>query len=282
MHTLYRMVCNTAGGIPGGLLGPRFESGMFLRAMLNFQSRQFKAAVSRSLVPVSDLLNHAPAEVMGVRWGWNEEQQAHMLTAVRDIKAGQELLQSYGNHPNSSFYRCYNFTMPPQMESAYSYSMWKEDLPKVYDKFVPPGCNANVSEVHLNSGEVSESLREVLREIAENGGNAAFFMRVACLTCAKRYEGCVRLQPAIEALKRSRAEDPTSSVWWPTRPDETLVDREDVRIQMGEYLCLQAHLEAVDVVSGDVSESNCLACAFAMRAHLTSYIVELYHKHQWK
>jgi len=282
-HTLYRVVASIADG----KLGANFEKGMFLRAMLNFQSRQFKAAVSRSLVPISDLLNHAPVTDPrhSVRWGWNEEEQAHMLTTIRDVSAGEELLQSYGMHPNASFYRCYGFTMPPERENAWCYSVWKDDLPDIFSAFVPLGSTANFSEIHLNTSEVTASLKDVLRDIAENGGNPAYALLCTCTTCIKPYEECAALRPVLESLAKSRAEDPGSHNWWQHLKDgdEALAENEVVRLQMCDYLCLVAFIEAVKLVSGELSDDmhQCLSNARVTQLQLAKYIRELYDKHQW-
>lgn len=281
MHTLYRIVAAASGELLGG---PSFKSGMFLRAMLNFQSRQFKAAVSRSLVPIADLINHAPAIDQSVAWGWNEEQQAHILTCVRSVKSGQELLQSYGMHPNASFYRCYNFTMPPEKETAWCFSMWKDDIPAIFAQQVPVDSTSNTSEVHLHSGEVNSSLRDVMRDVAQNGGNPAFFLRVACMKCIQPYEDSESLRLVLDALKTSRADDPRSNDYWThaRSADKALADSDVVRIQMCEYLCLKAHLEAIDVISGELSEERCLFHADVMRSQLRNYVIELYEKHHFK
>jgi len=279
MQTLYRLVSNS-----GDLLGARFESGMYLRAMLNFQSRQFKAAVSKSLVPVADLLNHAPFAEMGVAWGWNEGEQAHVLTAVRAIRAGAELLQSYGNHSNAAFYRCYNFTLPPCIETAWCYSLWKDNVPDIFAQFVPPDSQVNLSEVHLSSSEVSASLRDTLRDIAQSGGNPAFFLRVACQRCMQPFTEFVPLQPALQSLERKRKICPGSCAWWECLDvaDRALAFSDIVRIHMCEYLCLVAYLEAVSVVAGEMSENGCLLHARGMRQQIKGFIFELHAIHHFK
>lgn len=274
VHTLYREILNNSKVLDG----QRFERGMFLRTMLNFQSRQFKAAVSASLIPGSDLLNHAPADQMSVQWMWREDIQEHVLTCVRSVSAGTELLQSYGCHSNSSFYRCYSFTMPPQREQAWCYSLWKDDAPAVYAEQVPDASAAMKSEVHLTTTEISQSLRDLLTEIAKAGGNAAFFLRSICTAHIRPFEESKKLQPAIASLRLMRSKDPTSAAWWEhlSGPDAAMVDDEMVRIQMSDYMCLVAYLEAISVLSGEVEEDRCLAKATTLRQLLYTFLLDLH------
>jgi hypothetical protein len=257
---------------------------MFLRAFLNFVSRQFRAAVSRSLVPVADLLNHAPFVDMNVAWGYNADKQAHILTAVRDIKTGDELLQSYGNHPNACFFRCYNFTLPPHKETSWCYSIWGEDNVEIFADFVPPSSRANSSEVHLSSSELSESLREVLQEIAQAGGNPAFFVRVICTKLLKSFEERASLRPALDSLRLAREKDPQSSSWWQHlgSADAGLVNNQAARIHMCEYLCLVAYQEAIDVVADAKAADVCLFHATKMRTELIECILQLHQEYNFK
>jgi hypothetical protein len=278
VRTLYREVRKNSQI----LQGTRFEAGMFLRTMLNFQSRQFKAAVSASLVPGSDLLNHAPADEMCVAWGWYEDIEAHVLKCVRSIKAGQELLQSYGNHANTSFFRCYGFTMRPVKETTWCYSLWKDDVPAVYTQFIPPTSTANKSEVHLTTMEVSQSLRDVLTEIAQAGGNPAFFLRSVCTACLRNFEATEKLKPTIQSLRMSRSDNPCTAAWWEylTEAEMPLVDDEMVRIQMSDYLCLVMHLEAISLIAGEVDESKCLLSAKLFRHQLKNFLFDLHDTYQ--
>jgi len=277
MHTMHRV---TADRVPKEVLGDRFEKGMYLRAMLCFNSRQFRAAVSRSLVPVADLLNHASANRRGVAWLYDNDTQAHVLTVLRDHAAGEELLQSYGSHSNVSYYRCYGFTETCQEETQWSYSLWREAHPQLYDLFIPETSDRQKSEVFLSSVDLSESLQEVLTEIAGNGRNPAHFLRCICTVCMKPYEEDARLQPFMAALKASRALDPSSSQWWTessgTEHDPTTDNI--IRVQMCEYMCLLAHLEAVAVVAGETSHDKCLTIATNMRIGLQDLVIALYHK----
>jgi hypothetical protein len=221
---------------------------------------------------------------MSVQWLWEEDSQAHVLRAIRAVSAGHELLQSYGNHSNTGFYRCYNFTLHPQLEVTWCYSLWRDDILDIFNNFVPEGSFANTSEIHLSTSEVSQSLRDILTEIAANGANPAFFVRLACTALVKRFADCSRLQPVLESLKRSRDVDPTCCAWWQhlEGEDAAMVDDNMVRIWMSDYLCLVAYLEAISFAAGEVQDSQCLSHAIVLRHQLRDLLFALHGVHNFK
>lgn len=280
VHTLFRLV-QKAGG-DGWTT--RVQKGMFFRAMLCFQSRQFKAAVSNSGVPVADLINHATGPMRGVVWRYDEDAQAHVLTAVRPHAAGEELFQSYGDHANTCLYRCYGFTQAPDLETKWTFSLWAELVPTLFAKFVPQGSPAYHAEIALSTAEVSDGLRDLLAEIAATGQNPAFFLRMVCAELMKPFQKDVKLLPALVAFRRVRAADPTSAEWWTglAEADRGLLNSEPIRLQMSEYVCLTAVAETVSLAAGEAEDIKCLALAGLMRRPLVTYISALYSKYPWQ
>lgn len=277
-HIMHRVV---AGTCAEGLLGAPFGNGMFLRAMLIFQSRQYFSASPRSLIPVADLLNHSP-RAHGVDWRWDEGANAHILSTNRAHAAGEELFGSYGNHPNVSLYRCYNFTQPSEEEPVWGFYLTQDLHPALYAQFVPANSSATVSEVYLSSVELSASLGNLLREIAEAGSNPAFFLRSILQACRETYEAEEHLRPWLDALRRTRSRIPSSAAFWEELPGDAYEEGRSsmaltaMRVQMCEYLCLTAHLEAIAVVAGEMAGAECLAGASGMRGALVQHIVDLH------
>jgi len=238
LHQVATETCSAALGRP-----PPEE--LFLRARLCMLSRGFKTCQDSTLVPVVDLFNHAQSPGQGASWRWDEQSQAMVVTAVRAHKAGEELFFSYGPRSNLLLYRTYGFTHPPEAEPVWSYIVRPGRVASVYDDFLP-GKEPRPQLV-LDSENLEASLCEALNAVTRAGRSAAEFLRALCSRCKSPYEEDSRLRPALEALQRARAKDPTSRAWWSElrEADRPMAAEDGVRVKMCEYLCLVAHLEAL-------------------------------------
>lgn len=114
-------------------------------------------------------------------------------------------------------------------------------------------------------------------------------MRAVCNHFLEKYEADVFLQPALDALRCSRREQPTSSLWW-KKEDELVeavhasINSDDpssrhfaenaMRVKMSEYLCLLAHIEALDLLAGVSQASACLDRASELSKLLAEALVE--------
>merc|ERR1712080_37579 len=128
--------------------------------------------------------------------------------------------------------------------------------------------------VVLDSRNMDRSLCEALTAVTRNGKDATEFLRLVCAHCKQPYECDEPLRPALEALKRTRATDPTSHAWWTelAEADNTLMTKDWARIKMCEYLCLVVHLEAIGVLEGSLKEDQCLKAT----AHLQEILAEAF------
>jgi len=209
-----------------------------------------------------DLMNHASGGAVGVSWCWDQEARAMVATANRAHAAGEELLDSYGLRSNLLLYRTYGFTQGPEQEPSWTCIVHPQCVHSIYEDFL--------LEEHLGLQIMLESTRmdpSLCTALNAAGARAAEFLRLICARSLIAYEADTGLQPALEALRIARAEAPTSCAWWSRLgPEEMhLVAEEGTRIKMCEYLCLVAHLEAVDIAGGGAVEEQCLAGAVALR-----------------
>lgn len=69
-----------------------------------------RGAPAEALVPLADMMNHRrPPDV---EWAHDEGEDAFVMTALRDIRKGEEIHDSYGRKSNGRFFVHYGFTMP--------------------------------------------------------------------------------------------------------------------------------------------------------------------------
>lgn len=89
------------------------DRATFTWARLAVGSRAFAVTIdgvaTNALVPLADLINHAPAPV--TRWAYDQHDAAFTLTAVADVAAGAELTDSYGAKSNGQLAVQYGFTI---------------------------------------------------------------------------------------------------------------------------------------------------------------------------
>lgn len=59
------------------------------------------------MVPFADMFNHA--ELFNCHWFYDDEKDGFLVVADEDIKANDELFDSYGEKPNYRFFLHYGF-----------------------------------------------------------------------------------------------------------------------------------------------------------------------------
>merc|ERR1712226_1023150 len=146
--------------------------GMYCKARLCILSRVFQSSSSSTLVPLIDLINHSHDP--GCQWFWSVEKNAMVITATREHKAGEELLDSYGSRSNVLYYRTYGFTQAPWDEPLWNYVLRAERARNIFDAFLP------VKDVHdcilLESQSVDATLSKALAAVAEHGQSPSDFL----------------------------------------------------------------------------------------------------------
>lgn len=65
---------------------------------------------AEAFIPLADMLNHRrPPDI---DWTYEDAQDAFVMTAARDIRAGEEIFDSYGRKPNGRYFIHYGFALP--------------------------------------------------------------------------------------------------------------------------------------------------------------------------
>ncbi|HVK76504.1 MAG TPA: SET domain-containing protein [Kofleriaceae bacterium] len=84
----------------------------FARGRALVRSRGYKVtiggAVQAALIPVVDLLDHRPGDT---RWGFEPDEDAYAITALRELAAGEPVHAWYGPHGNASLLAGYGFAL---------------------------------------------------------------------------------------------------------------------------------------------------------------------------
>uniref|UniRef100_A0A6T0WUU2 SET domain-containing protein n=1 Tax=Alexandrium monilatum TaxID=311494 RepID=A0A6T0WUU2_9DINO len=262
--------------IDSRILGPNFHVGFFLQARLCILTRVFQMNGDSALVPLNDCFNHSSDP--GATWEWDAERNHMVMIAKRGHAPGEQVFISYGRRSNVLLFRTYGFTLPPQVEPNWTFIFQtNDDMPELLRHF-PAKLAKTV--IHLESGIVQDSLIRALNRCREEGYDPEAFLRKICEHCLQAYDQSESLQPALAALRRARAKDPKSSAWWAELSgdgsEHTLCgegalagwEEHALRVKMSEYLCLTAHLEVVDLVSGRLAEEQCLDGAKSARGVL--------------
>lgn len=93
----------------------RFEYRTFLWARLAVMTRAFSVYVNRAkcqaMIPLADMLNHHML-ASKLQWGFDDNAQGFVLTAVADYSAGDQLYLSYGSKSNTALLVDYGFVLP--------------------------------------------------------------------------------------------------------------------------------------------------------------------------
>jgi len=272
---------NLSGHIDQEVLGPEFDLGVYFQARLCVLTRLFHHGRVPVLVPIIDFCNHAADP--GASWQFGTDG-AMVLTATRSHSPGEEVHISYGKRSNVLLFRTYGFTISPISEPSWTYifqgGRQPPELRRTFEKFLPQAV-ASVT-IQLETRVVQDSLVACMNACIDHGrGPPEQFLKEICTLAIASYECDESLQPALAALRCVRALDPSSSAWWAHVTDGEASPRHCdsgsafadwtehvVRVKMSEYLCLTAHLEALDAVSGYLSEDQCLASCASLRKTL--------------
>jgi hypothetical protein len=258
------------------VLGPNFDLETFKRSHLLLLSRTFaktvpgRCRIEHCCVPVADMFNHSSdancdyeLDVIGGDF---------VVSVNRDVAAGEELFISYGREKsNVRLFRTYGFTVDPRTEPSWSFRVWPRLAQEVYAQFLPASDQLQVLD--LETRRVHETTRGVLQACTSHGKDPSDFLRTVCNHFRRMYEADALLQPALLALRDCRSQQPKEFSWW-TAEEETLKaflaslcsDRIDdarlfaedaMRVKMSEYLCLLAHIEALDILAGSAQAASC-------------------------
>eukprot|EP00928_Gymnodinium_smaydae_P032737 TRINITY_DN23633_c0_g1_i1.p1 TRINITY_DN23633_c0_g1~~TRINITY_DN23633_c0_g1_i1.p1 ORF type:complete len:667 (+),score=158.07 TRINITY_DN23633_c0_g1_i1:29-2002(+) len=247
----------------GPAFAPETAGRPFFLARLCLVTRVFLAECSMSLVPVVDLFNHSANH--GVEWMYREAEKSMVVTAIRAHAAGEEIFDSYGPRSNELLHLTYGFAMPPRLEPSWNYQMRPERIHAILESFLPEDERQPI--IYLESHKIDDTLIKVLNQVVDARKSVVDFLVLVCERCKSAYDEDVRLKPALEAFRRARSRDPVSAAWWAELAEEdlALADRDSTRVKMGEYLCLVAHIEAVNCWRRAVPVERCLKMTDLMR-----------------
>eukprot|EP00929_Paragymnodinium_shiwhaense_P055062 TRINITY_DN27607_c0_g1_i3.p1 TRINITY_DN27607_c0_g1~~TRINITY_DN27607_c0_g1_i3.p1 ORF type:complete len:323 (+),score=49.82 TRINITY_DN27607_c0_g1_i3:323-1291(+) len=267
MVTIFR----TLQKVAPDLVPPEVSAWMYAQARLSMLSRVFDAADPSSMVPLADLFNHSH-DHKSATWRWDPDVRCMVVKADRDHKAGEEIIVSYGPRSNALLYRTYGFTAPPDEECGWTCIIQNEQAHAIYETYLPE--TRRFVTIMLDSQHLDESLVDVLNLV---GKAAQEFLRLVCARVKYAYDTSDALRVALEALTKARELDPTSHAWWAHLPadHQHLRDEPVMRVKMSEYLCLIAHLEALDCFEGVGDASRCLSEGSHLREVLAQGLTAL-------
>lgn len=244
---------------------PGFGVGNFLHARLCLVSRKFATPYGNCLCPVVDLMNHSndPGAVVA----WDPKTDSSIVRTLRAHSAGEEIFITYEALSNPLLLRQYGFTLPPEMEPAWTFAskvrqLHKRGVPGPWEMMI-----GRVTLLEFHSGYITDSLGTAFQACLVQGLSPEVFLRSFLEQKIAQYEKDELLQPALRALQRKRDSDVTSVAWW-TEPIQVPYETNDeagVRVKMSEYLCLTAHLQALDHAAGKLPQERCLASTVALR-----------------
>ncbi|CAE8695075.1 unnamed protein product, partial [Polarella glacialis] len=173
------------------MVGSGFDSGIFMSARLSLLSREFATRHGSALVPLVDLCNHSATPA--AHQSWDLQGDAMVITAVRDLEAGEELLITYGLTSNPMLLRTYGFVLPPGIEPAWTVSFPVSELidicgpgprKELEDRFLP------LLEFQLTTAGVVDFLSDAMAACARGGGDGALLLRQLVTSKMEEYEPC--------------------------------------------------------------------------------------------
>eukprot|EP00933_Yihiella_yeosuensis_P026734 TRINITY_DN20786_c0_g1_i2.p1 TRINITY_DN20786_c0_g1~~TRINITY_DN20786_c0_g1_i2.p1 ORF type:complete len:623 (-),score=100.09 TRINITY_DN20786_c0_g1_i2:441-2309(-) len=255
------------------LVGQAFEPGIYMHARLSLLSREFGTKYGSALVPIIDLCNHSSAP--GAHQSWDYEGDALALTAVRDLQAGEELLITYGAMSNPLLLRTYGFTLPPRLEPAWTICFRIQELIDIAGPDVRPQLESEflpLVEFQLNSRDVMDFFLTALTILVR--GSSLSLMRYLFKEKLSAYELDSSMFAALEAFRKVRLIDRRKHSWWLEVDSDGEASEpgseEALAVKMSEYLCLTAHIEALDVLTGAQKEEECLQGGLPLREALAA------------
>ena len=76
----------------------------------NFGLKEYKDSKSvRMMVPLADMLNTGWEH--NTRWSFSSSRDGFVIDALRDIAAGEQLLDTYGHKTNAEYFMNYGFIL---------------------------------------------------------------------------------------------------------------------------------------------------------------------------
>jgi len=289
---------------------PGFDKELFLQAWLCLLTRKFSCPNGSSFVPGVDFFNHSASP--GAGGDWDDSQEAVVVRARRPHSEGEEVKICYGELSNPLLWRTYGFTLPPSEEPSWTCTLKESDLVELCYEGGPAGPDlaedfAQLPNIHLDAGLVTDTLAAALEACAVSGGDAARLLRELCRRRSSLLDADPSLAPFLSSLRGAcaRAEDRAeeggggggdstggaasssatpageeAASWWRSAlaasfsssssgRNSSPAEEAAVRVKMSEYLCLAAHLEALDVaMGGGPPEGQRLERALGLRQDL--------------
>lgn len=227
---------------------------LFLQAWLCLLTRKFASPRGSIFVPGVDLFNHSPrARSAGE---WDEGRNAVVVRALQAHEAGDEVYICYGKLSNPQLFRTYGFTVPPPREPAWTCTFEDQELLALCDQDGPAGPQlrehfaGQSTSLHLDAALITETLAALLEACAMAGVSGAAVLRALCSRRLARYdEADPMLAARLTAVRRGKGSDSAAGCHAPAEVEAA------ARVRLSEYLCLAAHLEALDAAAGGQSGS---------------------------
>jgi len=257
-----------AQSLPADQLGSRFGPGLYMQARVCILSRAFDCdEAGVGLIPIVDLFNHSDSHGAIIEL----TADAMVVRAIRDYASGEHITITYGQKSNPLLFRTYGFTNPPVSEPSWSFVLQGQKPQHIYAEYLPEKLRE--LSIHLDTHSVSPSLLEAITAAQDGGHSAVEFLRRLCEYACEAYQSDPFLQPALEALRLARFDDPRSGAWWEKTEPEALqrlcasqaLAESAMRVKMSEYLALVSFKEIADFCAGQLIEDRCLSEAAAVR-----------------
>ena len=130
-----------------------FRTNFFLVSSRNFGRRgsNFLEDVN-TMVPYLDLLNHS--DKYNTWWYYDDKRKGFVCYAVRDIKKGEEITDSYGKHDNVYLYSVYGFVLKDNIDSFLRLN--------IHDMYVTLGYKSSEKDMK-NYFENAKKMRNIER-----------------------------------------------------------------------------------------------------------------------
>eukprot|EP00929_Paragymnodinium_shiwhaense_P074619 TRINITY_DN38199_c0_g1_i1.p1 TRINITY_DN38199_c0_g1~~TRINITY_DN38199_c0_g1_i1.p1 ORF type:complete len:484 (+),score=71.03 TRINITY_DN38199_c0_g1_i1:168-1619(+) len=238
VFTVYDCICDKVGS---EILPPTFSKEAFLKAWVCLLSRSIQTPHGSALIPAVDMFNHSsePDAILD----WDEAQDSLVVTAVSSVGRGREVCIAYGSLSNPLLWRTYGFTLPTPAAPRHSCTFSAEELQQVCSE---NGVGqeladslAELPDLHADSAFLDNTVALLIQTVSE------YAAAIAGLSAA----GFLRLlmQRRLSLYSAGTSEDLEVAVG---------IVCDSFRVHASERLCLQAHLEALDVAQGFLAEDK--------------------------
>ncbi|CAK9011412.1 unnamed protein product [Durusdinium trenchii] len=225
VRTVYGCLQSTVTEMPKEL-----DEGLFAFSWLCLLTRRFRGPEGSALVPGVDFLNHSSKPNAASEW--DEASGSIVVTSLVDLQPGDEVCISYGNLSNPLLFRTYGFTLPCEFEPCCSCTFTQEELVAGACAEAATAQVQDLPNLHLNSSFVTDELAELLQAYPSGAG------KLLRLLCAERLE---KMDEKSKELKISTSTNHASHA---------------SRVLRSEYLCLRLHVQILDELAGQPSETS--------------------------